>query len=461
METARLGVSLRRTALCYTPPGPYESLVTHDSLDTALFGSAYLALGGTPIIETARSFLFDRTGLPAIRELFERMERNAPLYYDAQPVRRTAVLFSRQTAERHTGDDIAMTYERHFSGMLNALTHDHQAFVCLYDWHLCAEELAGVDVLVLPNAVCLSDEQLDLIRTFVANGGGLVATADTSLSDERGNRREDFGLADLFGVRLIGHAPDGDYGELQYREGEGYREIPEAYFKVTDPAHPLMTGVRSDQLIPVSDAWWVGANERPVPDYVLTEPVADTAVAAELYLPAGGEFGTAFRFPFGHPPGIVANRYGEGRVVYIGAGISQHYLRRGWPVLRRLLNNAVYWAAKTPRPVRIDAPLTVFSHLTAYRGSLHPGATETLALHLVNYTGNMHESSGYRVEYVAPVAPIAVTFELPETAEPIGVTRVSDGAALAYERDGSRLSLTIDGLGTHETVLVHLVEGAA
>jgi hypothetical protein len=468
METVRLGVSLRRTALCYTPPGPYESLITHDSLDTPLYGAGYLALGGTPIIETARSFLSDRTGLPAVRRLFDQMERFAPLFYESHPVRRVAVLFSRQTAEYHTGDDIAMTYERHFSGTLQALTHDHQGFVCLYDWHLCAEELDGVDVLVLPNAACLSDDQLDVIRTFVLTGGGLVATADTSLYDERGHRRDDFGLGDLFGLRWTGHAPAGDYGELQYREGEGYREIPEAYFRIVAD-HPLLDGIATDRLIPVSDAWWVGSNARPIPDYVLSQPVPeaviDATVVADLFLPAGGEYGTPFRFPLGCPPGVVANRVGAGRVVYLASGVSQHYQRRGLPVLRRLLNNAVDWAAGTPRPFRIDAPLSVFAHLTSYRGDclglLLPGATSLLALHLVNYTGNMHETPGYRVEYVAPVAPFTASFQIPRSAAVVGVTRLLSEDQVPYDVQDDEVIVTVDGLGMHETILVHLAGGAA
>ncbi|MDD4871730.1 MAG: hypothetical protein PHR77_14330, partial [Kiritimatiellae bacterium] len=58
-------------------------------------------------------------------------------------------------------------------------------------------QLAGFKVLCLANEASLSDEQIESIRKFVKDGGGLIATHETSLYDEKGRRREDFGLADV------------------------------------------------------------------------------------------------------------------------------------------------------------------------------------------------------------------------------------------------------------------------
>jgi len=70
-------------------------------------------------------------------------------------------------------------------------------FDIIFDRHL--DQLKRYKVLVLANQDALSDDELCRIRAFVSEGGGLVATEDTSLLSEWRLRRPRFGLADLFG----------------------------------------------------------------------------------------------------------------------------------------------------------------------------------------------------------------------------------------------------------------------
>ena len=63
-----------------------------------------------------------------------------------------------------------------------ALIQAHIPFGLIFDEHLA--DLAKYRVLVLPETECLSDAQLDSIRKFVAEGGGLVATGTAGLYDQ-------------------------------------------------------------------------------------------------------------------------------------------------------------------------------------------------------------------------------------------------------------------------------------
>ena len=93
-------------------------------------------------------------------------------------------------------------YDTHQSTMLfeQVLIQAKIPFGIIFDNNL--KDLSKYSVLVLANQECLRDDQLDLIRNFVKQGGGLVATENSSLYNEWRKRRPSFGLKDLFKVEL-------------------------------------------------------------------------------------------------------------------------------------------------------------------------------------------------------------------------------------------------------------------
>jgi hypothetical protein len=90
-------------------------------------------------------------------------------------------------------------------------------FGIIFDVHL--KDLSKYKVLVLANQDALSDEQIDQIRRFVENGGGLVATEQTSMLTEWRRKRNKFGLAEVLGI----DAPPGaeDRNPLRREFGKG------------------------------------------------------------------------------------------------------------------------------------------------------------------------------------------------------------------------------------------------
>jgi hypothetical protein len=63
-------------------------------------------------------------------------------------------------------------------------------------------KLEGVKVLVLPGVIVMNDREIEALRAWVREGGALYASGGTSLCDESGHVRQDFGLVDVFGVSL-------------------------------------------------------------------------------------------------------------------------------------------------------------------------------------------------------------------------------------------------------------------
>jgi hypothetical protein len=63
------------------------------------------------------------------------------------------------------------------------------------------DALDDVQLLILPHVLGLSDETARTLRQFVRRGGRILATGRSSLYDESLRMREDYALADIFGVR--------------------------------------------------------------------------------------------------------------------------------------------------------------------------------------------------------------------------------------------------------------------
>tara|TARA_R110002050_G_scaffold91784_6_gene192538 strand:+ start:25447 stop:27612 length:2166 start_codon:yes stop_codon:yes gene_type:complete len=118
-------------------------------------------------------------------------QQNFNYYRDIDNIADVAILHSYATMSFNNDLPYQSTYL-----FEQALIQEKIPFDIIFDDQL--KSLSKYKVLVLANQECLSDKQLELIRTFVKNGGGLVATEHTSLYTEWRQRKPDFGLKDLF-----------------------------------------------------------------------------------------------------------------------------------------------------------------------------------------------------------------------------------------------------------------------
>lgn len=131
-----------------------------------------------------------------------------------------------------------------------ALIQSQVPFDILFDEHL--KDLSKYRVLVLADQESLSDDQMELVRKYVKQGGGLVATEQSSLYTERRLRRPDFGLKDLFKVSAPpwqGTNPpikDVDITPVQNLIGQG-RAV---YIPSVRPATP------KPPVVPMSSRYW-------------------------------------------------------------------------------------------------------------------------------------------------------------------------------------------------------------
>src|SRR5438067_888720 len=117
------------------------------------------------------------------------------------PVASVGVVWSQQNGDFYGRDAVDELVELPRRGWMNALVRARIPYLPVHADNL-ARDARRFAVLVLPDLAAMSDAQVDAVRRFVAAGGAVIATGDTSRYDEWGDPRPggDFALADVFGA---------------------------------------------------------------------------------------------------------------------------------------------------------------------------------------------------------------------------------------------------------------------
>ena len=141
----------------------------------------------------------DPRWLPVVEEFYNWHYRNEKYLCNEESLAQVAMVYSQQSAAFYSH-----AVEDHALGFYQTLVEARIPFDMVHDRLLDWEKIALYRVLILPNIAALSDRQCAQLTEYVQRGGSIVATYETSLYDEWGTRRPDFGLAELFGASFEG-----------------------------------------------------------------------------------------------------------------------------------------------------------------------------------------------------------------------------------------------------------------
>ena len=227
------------------------------------------------------------------------------------------------------------------TGFSDILSRSHVQFDiadqdCIHD-----RRIFDYDLLILPTYACISEDEAAILREFVAEGGNLMATFDTGMYDEWGNRRDKGILDDVLGIKR------GDM--VEYKDvGIGYTELLEDI---------------EENIIPMSGFAWE------------VEPMEGAELLARSFYPMAGRY---VAFPTESYGYIVRNRYGMGTSIYISGTLGEVYNVWCNPDNRKMIARRI---AEMANPLTVtNAPQSVEISL---RKQLH---TDNLQVHLVNMT---------------------------------------------------------------------------
>ncbi len=349
----------------------------------------------------------DRRQYRTAEPLFRWHEANQEYLVDREPVATVGVVWSQRCVDFYGRDAPDERLVLPTRGITQALLRARIPFVMVAADHV-ARDAASLRVLILPNVGALSDEQCRSLRAFVAGGGGLIATGESSRYDEWGDPRPDFGLADLFGAHATGvhHGSSRgtpDSGQQPW-SAHSYLRLHPSLRAASDgprapdepPAgtarHPALRGFEETDLLPFGGRLEV------------VQPAQGTSVLL-TYVPPFPIFPpeTAWmRHTETSVPALLTREEEAGaRVAYI-ADLDRCFGRDNLPDHADLLANLVRWVAHDDLPLVVHGPGMLDCHL--YR---QPGR---LILHVVNLT-NAGTWRGPVEEFI-PVGPLRVRIRL-------------------------------------------------
>ncbi len=263
-----------------------------------------------------------------VRDLFEFQERHREYYIDVETAAEVGVLFSNRTARNYISkweelyekveqkreenlvadqrkQKIANWPERKNLcegiirearvGYFHALIEGHILFDVLLDEQLAEKSLSKYKTIILPDGACLTGEEAEVLKRFVAGGGNLVVSFEAGLYDEKGefNRQ----MFDLLGI-------DGVEGIFPVMMGENYLRAEKNYL-----------GWSKENILERGE-YALKIKPRPgveTPFYFM-EPIPS------LYMPIKG---------VSDYPAMILNRYGKGRVAYFPEAIGHFFGQKG------------------------------------------------------------------------------------------------------------------------------------
>jgi Beta-galactosidase trimerisation domain len=326
------------------------------------------AQGALPWFTKFNASVPDRRWVKPVVEAFNLHATVEPVLKDLRITAEVALLDPTHAGQLRAGDN------DHENGFYQALVEARVPFEFVSDQAMSVERLSAFKVIVLANAEQLSDEQCAILRSYVESGGSLVASYQSSLYDENGNRRTDFGLGDVLGVQLT----------------EPSRPVQNNYIALMDP-HPLNAGFDGTTRI-IGGTHIIGVESDAVAPFRFIPDFPDLPME-EVYQRAAPD-----------RPAVVCTENAQGgRTVYFPFNVGAIF----WEALQsdhgRLIANAVSWAlGKTP-DVTVDGAGLL--DVAVHRGD------DSVAVALVNLTNPMAMRGAIRE--TLPLPPQTVSVAVP------------------------------------------------
>lgn len=374
---------------------------------------------------------------------------NEAYLIDRRPVASVGLLWSQRNTDFYGRDNASELVDTPYEGFAQALIRARIPYVPVHADDLDRDS-SGLSVLILANVGALSDAQCAAIRRFVARGGSLIATGESTLYNEWGEGRPDFALADLLRVHAVGkpvRGKESDGGRRSVASLHTYLRLhPEFRARVYGPKngkepaptgarHPVLQGFEETDLIPFGGA--------PQPLKADAGSIVPLTFVPEfpVYPP---ETAWMRKADAGIAALVLSETATGGRIAYLAADLDRRYMRDLLPDHGNLLANVVRWAARESIPLHVQGPGLIDCHLYQQR--------DRLILHLVNLTN----SGAWRapIDELIPIGPLQVGIRLSQGVSGGNAKFLVSAGAPAVTVNQGWAEFQVGSILDHEVVVV-------
>jgi hypothetical protein len=374
---------------------------------------------------------------------------NEEYLINRKPVATVGVVWSQLNTDFYGRDEGELLVELPWRGITEALIRARIPYIPV---HADDIDRKGPDLklLILPGLGVMSDDQIGAVRRFVKAGGGLIATGESSLFNEWGDRRTDYGLQDLFGSHIIANDQKSTGSALRKNAGETYH----TYLRLTPE---LKTSSNSQTDV---NSWAATSSRHPVfSGFDQTDIVSFGGLLEQLKTDESAEVLMTFippfpiyppetswmRQPATNIPGLILNNLpGCGNVAFMPADLDRQFARYNLPDHGNLIANLIRWASRDNIPLKVDCRGLLDCNIYT-RGN-------KLIIHIVNLTsaGTWRQP----VDEYIPVGPVRIRVKLPEGIKGMTLRLLVSGLTIPYVNNKGWAEFSLNSVTDHEVIII-------
>ena len=393
------------------PPGElsilYSQTITHQ-------GNVWLAVCST-------SPQSHQKEMDVIRKYNIFIRDNPDPFHKTESLAKIALLWPQRTGNYYSGSSVPLTdftkeiktaragnLSEEFYGFYDGLSRGHFPFDVI-DEEALKNDLKNYELLIMPNAACITQEESDKIREFVIRGGNIISTFETSRYDGNGKFREMLLLSDLFGIENTGDI----FGPLNWD-----------YIALSEKTHISFRGISDINIY--APAYGIKIKPKSAAPVSFCKPLPGSYAASPLIS----------EFPF-----IVENKYGKGKSFYLAGTFGGSLYKFRFPEYYRILSNLVN-ASCDPLVRMENSPSSVEVNLRKKGDSLF--------LYLINFTSEMRRP----IQRIIPVSGLGIELRVKENIK--NVKALWSARDLEFTKKDDVISFTLPEIQEYEVIRISI-----